>query len=589
MALAEELERAPAREDDGADAPSRWRKVGLAALVLVWLTGVALYVSWPLVTHLGDRIPGDLADPLENTWILGWGAHAIVHQPLHLFEGNMFAPQHHTLAYAENMLGLSLPTAPIFWITGNALLQTNVASLLILLSAGLGMFLLVRAVTGEWTAALVAGTAYEVVPYRIGQFGHLHVAGHLVPWALFVLVLMHRRPRWSTAAALAGVVGLQFWSSLTGGFVMLAAVGAWTLWTILAEWRRAWPAVLRIGAGTAVGVMLAVPVFLPYLAVRRDNPEFNHPADEAIGYSATPASYLYAPSQHGPVVDDLYGWLDRRFQDNHGWWEKTLWPGLFAAVGFPVALVAGAVAVRRRPKWWQPLASFSFVSLLAVVMSFGPRAGARADGLPLPFAVITKVVPAGLMRVPARFGVVAAAGAIAAAAVALSALRPRVRMAVAALALLVILGEAMPTALREVTPPPVTAAHRAISRQHGGVLALPTTEYVDDNAQNVIQPSTLLDAQHMYLSTANFRPLINGYGAFAPPSYYEVIVAIQDLPSTKAFTVLKRRDVQTIVVQTAMITTTRWRDVVSRLEAWPGVRRIGTGDGVVVFDVSKAA
>ena len=588
MALAEKVERAPAPTPV---APAK-RRPGLGAVLVVsWFVAVAIYATWPLLPHLADRIPYGLTDPLENAWIFGWGAHALLESPFDLFDGNIYHPQAHTLAFAENMLGLSLPTAPLFWLTGSAIVQVNVASLLVLVSSGLGMFLLVRTLTGDWRSALLAGTAYEVVPYRMGQFSHLHVAGHLIPWALLVLVLMRRRkPSWGMAGVLAFVVGLQFWSSLTGGVVMLAACGAWTLWVLLEERRKAFPLVARIAAGTVAGVMLAVPVFLPYLAVRRNNPEFTHPPEEAIFYSATPQSYLYPPAFRGPVVDDAYQGMNETFRDREGWWEKTLWPGTFAFVGFTLALIGASIGFARgRPRraWRRTFAGFTFVTAVAVVLSFGPRSGASPDGILLPFQIISTVVPAGLMRVPARFGVAAAATAIAATAIVIATIRPRWRNALIGVSMGVVLLEAMPPTLPLSEPPARTEAHARIGDRTGAVLALPTTEY-DAVRDTVVQPTTQFDAQHMYLSTEHFRPLVNGYAAFGPRTYWNLIGEIQDLPSRRGFAKLREQNVRTVVVETQLVRGTRWRHVVREMDIWPGVRRVATADSTVVYDISDA-
>ena len=585
MALAEKLERAPDQE-----APSRRRLRPGPVLVVAWFIGVAVYATWPLALHLGDRIPYGLTDPLENAWIFGWGAHALLHNPLDLFDGNIYYPQAHTLAFAENMLGLSVPTAPLFWITGSAIVQVNMAALLVLVSSGLGMFLLVRTLTGDWRSALLAGTAYEVVPYRMGQFSHLHVAGHLIPWALLVLVLMRRKPRWWMAGVLAFVIGLQFWSSLTGGVVMLAACGAWTLWLLLEERKKALPLIRQIAAGTVAGVMLAVPVFLPYLAVRRNNPEFTHPPEEAIFYSATPQSYLYPPAFRGPVVNDAYQQMNESFRDREGWWEKTLWPGTFAFVGFVAAAATAAVGFamgRPRRAWRRTFAGLSFVAVFAVVLSFGPRSGASPDGIYLPFELISRIVPAGLMRVPARFGVAAAAAAIAATTVVVATLRPRFRNAVVVAGLAVVLIEAMPPLLPLSEPPPINAAHEHVGELSGAILALPTTEY-DAKQDTVLQPTTQYDAQHMYLSTAHFRPMVNGYAAFGPRTYWSLIGEIQDLPSHRGFAKLREANVRTVVVEVNLIRETRWRYVVRELDIWPGVRRVATSDSTIVYDISRA-
>ena len=40
---------------------------------------LSLWVTWPLVLHIDEALPGDLGDPLLNTWILGWDADRLRH------------------------------------------------------------------------------------------------------------------------------------------------------------------------------------------------------------------------------------------------------------------------------------------------------------------------------------------------------------------------------------------------------------------------------------------------------------------------------------------------------------------------------
>ncbi len=595
MALAEDLERAPAVARPSRPPRRPWVN---GAAVLAWFVAVTTYVSWPLAARLTSHVPGDLADPLETTWILGWGSQAVLDDPLHIFNGNIYHPMGNTLAFTENMLGLSVPTAPIFWLTHNSLLQFNLVAILLLLVSGLGMFLLVRTITGDAGVALVAGTAYEVLPYRLGQFSHFHVAGHLLPWALLLVVLLHRRASPRLTAALAFVVALQFWSALTGGVVMMAGIGAWLLWLIVIERKAAAPALVRIGVGVFVGLIFAAPVFLPYLAVRDAHPEFKHPEREVLGYSATPRSYLYPPTAHGPVAAEPYQFLIDRFEDDDGQWEKTLWPGLAVFVGFPVALAAAAMPARRRrglhgpdrdrepTAWRRPFVAFAIVASVGAMFSFGPRFGAKPDGLPLPFMVISNVVGGGIMRVPARFGVLTAVGLIVATAVALAGAPTRWRNRLVVASLIVIGLEAMPVSLPFSKVPPLTAAHRRVADRPGAVLNLPTTEW--DKNDVIMQETTQRDALHLYLSTAHFRPMVNGYAAFEPAGYQAMVKALQDFPSEEGFAQLRERGVTTVIVQTEMIKRTRWRGVVERLLDWPGVRRVDRGRGVDIFDISAA-
>ncbi len=53
---------------------------------------VALVMHWPLPLHLGRDVPRDLGDPLPQAWQVAWDGHALLHQPLHFFQANVFWP-----------------------------------------------------------------------------------------------------------------------------------------------------------------------------------------------------------------------------------------------------------------------------------------------------------------------------------------------------------------------------------------------------------------------------------------------------------------------------------------------------------------
>src|SRR5207244_1342882 len=108
-----------------------------------------------------------------------------------------------------------------------------------------------------------------------------------------------------------------------------------------------------------------------------------------------------------------------------------------------------------------------------------------------------------------------------------------------------------------VTPPRITSANRAIARQPGAVLALPTIEFAPDGALIYGFDTIVRETQQLYLSTANFRPLVNGYGLL-PPGYLDIARAAADLPSPAAFKALDQRGVRTVLVETALVRGTRW-------------------------------
>jgi hypothetical protein len=345
-----------------------------------------------------------------------------------------------------------------------------------------------------------------------------------------------------------------------------------------------WRVLGRASVGLALGLALSVPVLLPYFAVRAEHPEFRHPESEARSLSATPSSYL-SPPPGGGVVSDVYADLSKRFGPGGGYSEKELFPGLWlSAAGLAGIVAAVAFFVRRRQDLRVPLLGV-LVAVVGFVFSLGPRYGGHERGVLLPFAVFEHI--GGLTRVPARMGAVVPLGLAIVAGWALGQLPQPGRRVLVAASLAVLAVEVVPALLATVTPPKITSAHRAIGHRGGVVLGLPTTEF---DATGALLTATIpRDTQHLYLSTAHFRRMANGYGAYHPPSYWEVVTAVQDFPSDAAFAVFKARDVRTVVVQTDLVAGTRWRDVAARLDGWPGVRLIATGRGVRVYDVAVAA
>lgn len=582
----EERARAPWRR-----RPGRLRlpgRTGEIALVFLGQFAFVCFATWPLLPSMATKAVIDLGDPMLTSWLFGWGVHAAVEAPLRVFDANMYHPVGLSLAFTENMLGMALPTAPVIWLTDNALLAYNLALVTYVAVAGVGAYVLARELGAPRLLAFACGVAYALTPYRLVQFSHAHVVGtHLLPFVVLLLLRLSdptvdARAARRRVVALTLVVAFQVWASLTGAAMIAIVVLAWFAWCVVRYRRQVLRPLVRVGVGLLAALVLCVPVALPYFVLRDRFPDYRHPKEEALVYSAQPWSYL-ASRTGGPFVGDIYGELSQRFNTPPRSGEVLLFPGIWLIV----ASVAGFVLLVLHRFRDAGIAVFGLVlGAVAFVFSLGPRVNLDPDGFPLPFLLMQNAF-GGLTRVPARMGIVVPLGMAMVAAAGLTRLRPRVRTAVAVVSLVALAVEFAPRILPLVEAPPVTAAHRAVADREGAVLGLPMPE-MDDNG--VLRGPTLaVDAQHLYLSTAHFRPLVNGYAAYAPPSYWDVVAVVQRFPSEEAFYVLRARDVRTVIVQTDLVAkTTRWPQVVERLRAWPGVVEIGSGEGVLVFDVTGA-
>lgn len=558
--------------------------VAVATLVLF----VAAFATWPLTAHLATHVPGDLGDPLENAWIFGWGAEGVLSQPRAIFDANMFHPSRLSLAFAENMLGLSLPVAPLFWVTGNAVLVTNVATLLVYAACGWAIYRLVLELTRSRSAAVLAAIAFTLLPYRVASVSHVHViATHLLPLAVLAVVRIARsdRVRVRDCVALAISVGWQLWASLTAGMLTVAALGAAGAWLIVVAGRRRAPAAGAVVLATLVGGLLAAPVVVTYGDARDQNPEYGHPEIEVVQNSATWSSYVFPP-QGGDLADDLYDDLADAVRPRFTPQEKTLFPGIALGVALAAALVASIVlAIKRRG----PLAALGLswgIAAVGLVLSFGPRWGARESGFPMPFSLLSSLVSGGLTRVPARFGALVLLGGVCALATLVGKLPFRLRRLVTVVLVVLMAAEAWPTAVGTTRAPELTAAHRALEGTRRHVIALPMLEYTPEGA--LVLASVPREAVHLWYSTANFRPLVNGYGAFLPKPYVETAKVMQDFPTGPAMGHLRSLGVDTVLVETSLLPGTRWEGVSARLRAWPGAQRIDATAGTEVWDIGDA-
>jgi hypothetical protein len=576
----------------------------------------AAVVTWPVVRHLATGVPGNLTDSLENSYIFSWDAHALLHQPLHLFDANIFYPQRLTLAYSENVLGLAVFFAPLYWLTHNSILVVNVATLALYAVGGYATYLLVRELGGSRGPGVVAGLAFMAAPYRVLVVQHLTVlATHLMPLAFLLLLRIEREVtaptrrvrtgpprRWQLprlgrlALVLALVVALSMWSSINGGAITLAGIGLWAGWELATRRRLAPKIIVPSLAGVVLGLILSLPVLIPYVILHRIHPEFGHSLAEVLGYSAAPRDYLVpALKMGGPGAHRVYVAMTRRFGTGSSSpyiFETGLFPGLFLTLSYLAAACAAAVAVARRGTWatrrpWiRHFTLFSLVALEGFVLTLGPKAGRRVSGFPLPYDLLYRLVPAGAIRVPVRFFVLVLFGMAVAMGVVLAAARPWLRRVLVVLSLLALGLDMVHAPFSIVRPPPITNVNRMTAATTGGILALPTTEWSPSGT--VMISSIFRETIQEYLSTASFHPIVNGVGSLVPPFYIAEAAVVQDFPTPASMAAVRSWGVRSVIVQTKMVAGTRWQGTAARLDRWPGVRLLAGDAEARLYDIAAA-
>ena len=124
----------------------------------------AIAVTWPLVTKLGHT-GHDAFDPRFQAWTIDWVQHTLA-SPGSLFDANIFAPEPHTLAYSDSLLGIAIPMLPFRWLGVSPIGQLNIA-LAVLVRDHVRIGVLVRAASRR---SIVVG-ALTGVAFAFGPFG----------------------------------------------------------------------------------------------------------------------------------------------------------------------------------------------------------------------------------------------------------------------------------------------------------------------------------------------------------------------------------------------------------------------------------
>lgn len=514
-------------------------------------------------------------DPVQQYWSMAWTVHALRTDPAQLWHGNIFHPYPYSLAYADHLLGATIPVLPVIVLTGNVVLGFNLAVLLACFLSAFGGYLLLADLTGSRLAGLAAALPCGFAPYLLGQITHLNVlfAGP-ISLALWATLRLWRGGGWRWVALLALAIPWQAAVSVYFFYAQAIALGTGLLYLALAErgatTRRA---LARLGVGLFLGLLLAAPVLWPYLQITR---EFGavRSFDQVIQWSGLPRQYL------GVTQNNLtWGALLRRWSGGNP--ERFLFPGLVA----PLLALAGVALSRRRERWL-----FATLVLVGFTLTMGPYQEVGRWRVPLPYLLLHEIVPGfASLRVTTRFVVLVILGLAGLAGLGVEALirrwraRPARRHGAAGdvrlgLALLVLLVGAYALDYR---------THSGMTSPPGGAIEAPAYRWLADNGRGPVaelpypppgQPPAFPDL----IATAHWRPIVGGFSGFEPPDFGALVGAINTFPDPGALELLQGLEVEHILLHRADLAGDRLRALDRALASESRVREVARfGDDVV--------
>jgi hypothetical protein len=527
-------------------------------------------MTWPLVRHLRTSVPQDLGDPLGQAWFLAWGGHAVLHAPLHLFQGNIFWPGTSSYAYSDSLFG---------WFPAGLLGSGPVAAvvrydLVFLLSYALAFMaaaLLARELGCRPATAAVTAFAFAWAPWKMTHNGHLNVLSTAgVALALFLLLSGYRRHRprqvvagWAAAAwqmTIGFAVGIWF-------AYLLAVLGLLCVVLWLRHGRPALPRWLIVSTALGGVLFLAVTAFMvrPYAEIVSRDPTALRDRTQVEFFSAPPRSLLAA-------ADDNRAWGEatRSVREELPWApEQALFPGL------TVVLLAG-VGMTWRGATRCLRIGLGVSTVVVVLLSFGLRLWGG-----LLYTPFLDYAPGWQgLRTTGRLAFLWSLGLAVLAGMGAERLLdlmrrspddrplvpPQVAVAgVAALALLV--GYEGAPRLPVVTVPVEPAA------LHG--LAGPRLHLPSDG---------LNDTPYMLWSTDGFPKIANGGASYTPKSLDLLRQQTAGFPDPQSIELLRNEGFRTVVLHRDRLAGTPWEGATDRPVDGLGISRRDEGI-VVVFDL----
>ena len=498
---------------------------------------LAILTTAPVVIHPLHHL-FSYRDPLDSTWRFAWAAHQLPRAPGDLFTANTFAPHRDSYLFDELLIGAVAPVLPVIWLTGNAVLAFNLATLIGPLLSAVGAYVLIRHLTSSTVGAAAGAVVYGFGGPHLAHIVHvgLNDAGW-IPLSIYLLIRLSERPTWWRALLFAGAVAIQTLAAFYYGFYLAFLLPV--LFIVLLA-KRAHPRFVPAAlAGAALAVLIVAPFAVSYLRVQQRF-AFARSAQSAEAYAATLSSYLATPH-----VNLVYGVALRPITDIGGdSVERMLFPGLVALA----LAVFGGWSGRKR--WWVRFAIG--LVCIAALFSFGPNLRLTPDGpvlIPwLPYAALYDHVPGfQAMRAPGRLGILVLLGLailIGGAVSDLAERRVRLRLggwtprlvplAVGALALEVL---QLPLGMAQVPAGPTPGEQWLANAAPGIVFDAPF--HLDRIGGNVTD----------YRSTFSWNRTINGQADLRPPAFTAVGTEMQRFPDARSVATLQALGVRYVIAR----------------------------------------
>jgi hypothetical protein len=389
----------------------RWAPYVLAAGLYAIITALFIYPQIRILTSGFIESPiGGTSDYNLFMWNAWWTKKALVDLGVNPFHTNyLFYPNTTSLALHELTLLNNILTIPFQMLLtrpAGIILGYNVTIFLSFVITGLGMFALIKYLTGNSSVAFFGGVAFAFCPYRTMHIAHTDMLsmGWIPLYVLFLLkVLREPKLRYAIYGALS--FAAASFTCTTYAYFLLLLTGYVLLYALIFErtnlLRR--PTLLPV----AVLAFLMGVVLLPrVVAMAGSGATGGQPEWTLDMLSANLVGFILPSGKHV-----LYRFIYHVLPKFNYYISGV--PGHATFLTFTILALAVFAALKvplRRIGFWLLL------FLVFFILSLGPslHVWKWTTAIPLPYTLLYKYLPFfNVMRTPYRFVVLAEMGSIA--------------------------------------------------------------------------------------------------------------------------------------------------------------------------------
>ena len=539
-------------------------------LISLVATLLAVVTTWPLVLNLTDHFPAiGYGDPYITSWWIAWDGHALLEQPLNIFDANVFWPMENSLAMSDATLGYA-PTALFGSGTVAAVVRYNLLFIFTYAFAFGGMYLLAREVRASPTAAAVAGGVFAYAPFRIDQATHLQIlSSGGIPFALFLLLRGYKRR--SAGMVLAGwlVATWQLSIGFSLGIPFGYLLGLLGLVALVAWGRRRRPSLdPRLVKVTVIGAFVFAAYgglqAIPYFQLTAQFPQGKRTEADIVMYSPPPRGLLSAPEGNriwGHVTESVRTSIDRAD-------EKSLFPGALPVVLALVGLTAGGWSL------WTRLGLLAgVIGCTILALGYGMPGGRWI------FGILFRYFPGWQgIRTPGRLITFTTLGLALLACFGAEKIRRRIASRDTARSSVVASCVVGALAAAVVVEGAGTIAQVKVLESPPGQVGVPGPQFH-------LPSNEITDRYFMFWSTEGFPLIANGEGAFPPPFREGLRANTVNFPDQASIDYLRSQGIRSVIFHPEFAPGSPWEQVPNRPTDGLPISRTDAG-GVVVYQLT---